>query len=268
MFRLTFLCRGVAVLSLLSVLLVVSGRAALASEGSAEIPEQHWSWQGFFGGFDRAELQRGYQVYTEICAACHAVNYLNYRNLADLGYSPEQIKAIAADVTVQDGLDDDGEMFERPGLPSDPIARPFPSDKVAAAANNGAVPKDLSMIAKARAGSADYLFALLAKGYKEEIPHGVEIRDGQYYNEYFPGNVIAMAPPLGDADLVTYQDGTKATIEQMARDVVAFMTWAAEPSMELRKRLGLRVVIFFLALSLLSYAAMRLVWRDIKKTKA
>ena len=270
---------------------LVLGSLALASPrdaGAAEAlhaPPQNWSWQGIFGTFDRHQLQRGFQVYREVCSACHALNYLYYRNLIDIGYSEAQVKAIAAEALVTDGPNDSGEMFERAALPSDLFARPFPNDKAAASVNNGAVPKDLSMLIKARHAGDDYVLALMT-GYREAPPapeqdpcahkveeempdgtkkvtlEGTHLEDGQYYNPYFPGCVISMAPPLTEGQ-VTYADGTPGSVEQMSRDVVAFMTWASEPTMEARKKLGIRVLLFLIVLTGLFYAVKRKVWADV-----
>ncbi|MCH7538895.1 MAG: cytochrome c1 [Proteobacteria bacterium] len=224
-------------------------------------PAREWTFQGIFGTFDRAAAQRGLQVYREGCAACHSLDLLYYRNLEALGYGEEEIQAIAAEHEVTDGPDEEGEMFERPARPSDRFVAPFPNPQAARAANNGALPPDLSLITKARAGGPDYLFALLT-GYQEEPPEGVEFVEGMYYNEYFPGRQIAMPPPLFD-DAVEYADGTPATVEQMARDVVTFLSWAAEPEMEERKRLGIKVILFLVVLTGLFYAVKRKVWSDV-----
>jgi cytochrome c1 len=186
---------------------------------------------------------------------------LYYRNLEALGYGEKAIQAIAAEHEVTDGPDEEGEMFERPARPSDRFVAPFPNPEAARAANNGALPPDLSLMTKARAGGPDYLFALLT-GYEEEPPEGVEFVEGMYYNPYFPGRQIAMPPPLFD-DAVEYADGTPATVEQMARDVVTFLSWAAEPEMEERKRLGIKVILFLVVLTGLFYAVKRKVWSDV-----
>ncbi len=213
--------------------LAVSAAPALGAE-SIEAPEREWSFHGLFGTFDRAALQRGFQVYQEVCSGCHSLRLIAFRNLEALGFDEDEIKAIAAEYSVEDGPDDEGEMFERPALPPDRIPPPFPNSKAAAASNNGAVPPDLSLMVKARDGGADYVHAFLT-GYADP-PDGVELLDIQNYNLYFPGNMTAMAPPL-DEDAVEYADGTPATVEQMASDVVTFLAWTAEPTMEERKRI-------------------------------
>ena len=233
--------------------------AALAAEGKA-LPARDWSFSGIFGRFDQGAMQRGFQVYREVCSGCHALRLIAFRNLEALGYGEDEIKAIAAEYTIEDGPDEEGEMFERPGLPADRIPSPFANTKAAAAANNGAVPPDLSLMIKARNGGADYLHALLT-GYVDP-PDDVEVLDVQNYNLYFPGNLIAMAPPLLE-DAVEYGDGTPATVEQMASDIVNFLAWAAEPTMEERKRMGIKVILFLLAFTGVLYAAKRKVWADL-----
>ena len=230
-----------------------------AAEGVA-VPAQSWSFDGIFGTFDRAALQRGFQVYSEVCAGCHGLEYVAFRNLADLGYSEDQIKAFAAERTVIDGPNDDGEMFERDAIPSDRFPSPFPNDKAAAANNGGAVPPDLSLMAKARAGGPDYIYALLI-GY-EEPPADFELTEGSSYNKYFAGHQIAMAQPLDD-DAVEYADGTTASLDQMSRDIANFLMWTAEPMLEVRKRTGIKVILFLIVLTALFYAVKRKVWSDL-----
>lgn len=245
-----------------SLLLAISVSSASFGSGDAPQPkEQIWSFKGIFGTFDRAALQRGFQVYKEVCAVCHSMHHLSYRNLAALGFNEAEIKAIAAEYTVMDGPNDEGEMFERPGKPSDKFVSPFPNAKAARAANNGAYPADLSLMTKARLGGADYVYALLT-GYKEP-PKGFELQDGMSYNEYFPGHQIAMPAPLTNGQ-VDYADRTQATVEQMARDVTTFLAWAAEPEMEKRKQLGIAVMIYLALFTILMYFGMRRVWSRVK----
>ena len=232
---------------------------AQAAEGVA-IPPQAFAHDGIFGTFDRAALQRGFQVYTEACAACHSLRLVAFRNLADLGYSEDQIKAFASEYFVIDGPDDDGEMFERDARPSDRFPPPFPNAKAAAAANGGAVPPDLSLMAKARAGGEDYIYALLT-GY-EDPPVDVEIQEGLNYNRYFPGHWIAMAQPLYE-DSVEFADGTPATLEQMSHDLASFLTWTAEPFLEERKQTGIAVILFLIVFTAMLYAIKRKVWADL-----
>ena len=243
-------------------LLAGAGAAApaLAAGEAIHIPSGNFSFDGLFGTFDRAAAQRGFQVYKEVCSACHAMKQLSYRNLRELGLSDAEVRAIAATVQVQDGPNDEGAMFERPGRPSDRFRSPFPNERAARAANNGAYPPDLSVIAKAREGGANYIHALLT-GYADP-PAGMTMGAGMNYNKYFPGHQIAMAAPLHD-DSVTFHDGTKATTEQMAHDVATFLAWAAEPEMEERKRMGVRLVIFLTILGGLAYAVKRKIWADL-----
>ncbi len=231
---------------------------ALAEGGKA--PAREWSFHGMFGTFDRGAAQRGFQVYQEVCAGCHSLRLLAYRNLSGIGLSEDQIKAIAAEFEVTDGPNDEGEMFQRPARPSDRFVKPFANDNAARAANNGALPPDLSLMTKARKGGADYLHALLT-GYKEEPPAGVKIGEGMNYNVYFPGNQIAMAPPVAD-DAVEYADGTKATADQIASDITTFLAWAAEPELEERKRMGIKVLLFLIVFTAMLYALKRQVWSD------
>jgi ubiquinol-cytochrome c reductase cytochrome c1 subunit len=234
------------------------GTASAADE--PKLPTEHWSFDGPFGTYDRAALQRGFQVYKEVCSACHAVKELYYRDLAALGFSDEEIKALAAQAQVTDGPNDQGEMFQRPGRPSDRIARPFPNDNAARAANNGALPPDLALITKAREGGPDYVFALLT-GYAP-APADVKLAPGMYYNLYFPGHQIAMPPPLTDG-AVTFADGTPSTVKQMAHDVTNFLSWAAEPSLEERHRTGVKVMAFLLVCAGLFYAVKRKIWANV-----
>jgi ubiquinol-cytochrome c reductase cytochrome c1 subunit len=241
------------------------GAAAMLGLGTAyaaeepKLPSEHWSFDGVFGTYDRAALQRGFQVYKEVCAVCHAVKELYYRDLTALGFSEEEVKALAAQVQVND-LNDQGETAQRPGRPSDPIARPFPNDLAARAANNGALPPDLALITKAREGGADYIFALLT-GYAPP-PADVKMGDGMNYNLYFPGHQIAMPQPLNEG-AVTFADNTPASVKQMAHDVVSFLSWAAEPTLEVRKKTGLKVMIFLLICAGVFYTVKRKIWADL-----
>jgi ubiquinol-cytochrome c reductase cytochrome c1 subunit len=242
--------------------------------------QEDWSFAGPFGKFDKAQLQRGLKVYKEVCSACHSMNLVAFRTLEDLGYSEAQVKAFAAEYTIQDGPNADGEMFERPGIPSDYFPSPFPNKEAAAAANNGAPPPDFSLIAKARGvergfptfvfdiftqyaeGGPDYIHSLLT-GYDEQPPEGMEIAEGTHYNPYFiAGKSLAMAPPLSD-DQVTYDDGAPQTVDQYARDVSAFLMWAAEPHLEARKQTGLGVMVFLLLFAGLVYLTKRKIWHGL-----
>lgn len=233
--------------------------SAQAAEGVA-LPKQDWSFYGIFGTYDRAAAQRGYQVYKEVCAACHSLHLVSFRNLQDLGFSEDEVKAIAASYKVTDGPNDAGEMFERAARPSDKFVSPFPNENAARASNNGAYPPDLSLIAKARVGGPDYLYALLT-GY-EKAPADVQLLDGQYYNKYFAGHKIAMPQPLNDGQ-VTFADGTQASISTMAHDVAVFLNWTAEPELERRHRLGVQVILFLIVATGFFYAAKRRVWADV-----
>jgi len=240
---------------------VIAGWDEAAPEGGHGVPlkEVHFHHDGVFGTYDRAQLQRGLQVYREVCSACHSLRFIAFRNLTDLGYSPEQVKVLAAEYTIEDGPNDEGEMFTRPGKPADYFPRPFPNVEAAKFANNGAAPPDLSLITKARHEGTAYVYSLLT-GY-EDAPAGVAVAPGQYYNPYFPGGVLSMAPPLMD-DFLTFADGTPATKEQAAKDIAAFLTWAAEPRMEERKVLGTAVIVFLLIFTLIAYGSYRRIWRD------
>jgi ubiquinol-cytochrome c reductase cytochrome c1 subunit len=243
-------------LAAFAMMIALAPTPASAGEGD-KLPEQPWSFQGPMGTFDRAELQRGFQIYREVCSACHAMNLLSYRSLGEIGFSPAAVKAIAASVEVTAGPNEQGEMFQRPGLPSDRFKAPFPNDKAARSANNGALPPDLSLITKARFGGADYIYALLT-GFDDPPPDFV-MGEGMNFNHWFPGRQIAMSPPLAEG-AVTYTDGTAATLPQMARDVAVFLTWAAEPTMEERKRIGFGVLAFLVITAGLLYLAKRIVW--------
>lgn len=221
-------------------------------------PAQQWSFQGVFGTYDRAALQRGFQVYKEVCSACHPVKHLSFRDLTQIGYTEDQVKGIAAQYQVTDGPNDQGEMFQRPGRASDPIPGPFANDQAARAAENGALPPDLSLIVKAREGGPDYVYGIL-NGFVKP-PKGFKLAPGTYYNEIFPGHQIKMPPPLTAAGQVKYADGTTATIPQMAHDVATFLAWASDPNLEQRHRIGFRVMLFLVIAVGVLYAAKRRVW--------
>jgi ubiquinol-cytochrome c reductase cytochrome c1 subunit len=237
----------------------LAGAASAAEEGG-DLPHQDWSFQGLFGTYDRAAASRGFQVFNEVCAACHSLSLVHYRNLQDLGFTEDQVKAIAEQVQVTDGPDDEGEMFERPGRPSDPFKAPFANENQARAANGGAYPPDLSLITKARLGGPDYIYGILT-GYQEP-PADVTLQPGMSYNIHFPGHQIAMPQPLSD-DQVTYEDGTPATIHQMSHDVVTFLNWAAEPELEVRKQTGVKVLLFLIVFTGMLYATKRKIWAKV-----
>ena len=226
--------------------------------------KQDWSFKSFFGTFDRASLQRGYQVYTEVCASCHSLKYVSYRNLAEKGgpeFSIEQAKAIASNFEVTDGPNNDGEMFTRPAKLSDKFVMPYANDQEAKLSNGGAYPPDMSVLVKARAGGADYIYSVIL-GY-EDPPEGMKLDDGVYYNKYMYGNKIKMPPQLYD-DLVTYADGTPATPEQMAKDITTFLAWTAEPKLEERHKFGFRAIIYLVILTILVYFSMKRIWSRIE----
>lgn len=240
--------------------------------------QQDWSFAGPFGNYDKGQLQRGLKVYTEVCSACHSMNLVAFRTLSDLGYSDAQVKAFAANYEVQDGPNADGEMFTRKAVPSDHFPSPYPNKEAAAASNNGAAPPDFSLIAKARGiergfpqfvfdmfvpyqeGGPDYIHALLT-GYQEP-PEGVQVAEGTHYNPYFANaSALAMAQPISN-DQVTYDDGAPQTVDQYAKDVSAFLMWAAEPHLEDRKRTGFMVIVFLLIFTGLIYLTKKSVYAN------
>ncbi|HTR85326.1 MAG TPA: cytochrome c1 [Reyranella sp.] len=249
---------------------LASGTAAFAQsenepEPTAPLLHKSWGFQGPFGTYDRAAAQRGFQIYQTVCAACHSMNLMAYRNLMELGLSENQVKGIAAEVQVPD-IGDDGSAIDRPARPSDHFRKPFANELAAAAANGGKAPPDLSVIVKAREGGPDYVYSLM-QGYvpfdkltPEQIKKASLTKDDNY-NKYFAGHRIAMPPPL-TPDKVQYVDNTKATLEQEASDVVEFLAFASEPHLEDRNRTGVRVVLFLLVLSGFMYAVKRAVWAD------
>ena len=237
------------------------------SEEKTKLLEVDWSFKGITGKFDRSSLQRGYQVYTEVCASCHSMNLVSYRNLGEPGgpeFSVDQVKAIAANFEVEDGPNADGDMFTRPGRPSDKFVSPYPNVQAATAANGGAYPPDMSVLVKARKGGSDYIYSVLM-GY-ENPPAGFELEDGVYYNKYMDGKKIKMSNPLSEG-IVTYSDGTAATEAQMAKDVTTFLTWTAEPHLETRHKMGVKVLIFLTIFSLLVYLSMKRIWSRIDSEK-
>jgi ubiquinol-cytochrome c reductase cytochrome c1 subunit len=236
--------------------------AALPAAAQEEpLPHVYWSFQGPFGTFDRAAAQRGYQVYKEVCSACHSMTQVHFRDLAGIGFTPDEIKAIAASVKVPGPPDAQGQSSPVPGKPADAFPSPFPSPAIAMAAFNGAVPPDMSLMANAFVGGPTHIYAILT-GFRNP-PAGVTVPPGRFYNPYFPGNFIAMPPPLHDG-AVTYADGTPATVEQMAHDVSTFLYFVANPHMEERKRIGVRIVLFLVFLTGLTYALKRRIWSDVE----
>ena len=240
--------------------IVLSPAILFSATTNVELMKQKWPFDGIFGRFDESSLQRGFQVYREVCAACHGIRHISYRDLKGIGYTNDEIKVIAADYEVKDGPNDDGEMFEREARPSDKFVGPYENDKIARLANNGAYPPDLSLIVKARADGANYLYSLL-NGYKE-FPDNFEASEGMYYNEFYPGNQIAMPSPLMD-DIVEYSDGTEATQSQIAKDVTSFLAWTAEPELEERKSLGVKTLFFLILITIMLLGVKRKIWKDV-----
>ena len=226
----------------------------------------HWQQDGplgmgVFGTFDRAQLQRGFQVYKEVCSACHGLERIAFRNLSAIGFSEAEVKALAKAKEVPSIDPRTGEPATRPALPSDHFPSPFPNETAARAANNNALPPDLSLIVKARPNGQRYVYSLLT-GYGKPVPKGHEVPEGLHFNPYFHSVNIAMAHPLND-DQVTYADGTKASVDQMAKDVTAFLRWTAEPELERRRQTGVAVLIFLGILSVLSWLTYRKVWAGV-----
>ena len=253
------------ILKLISIIILfcVTSASVISAE-KVEYLKTDWTFKGLFGKFDRASLQRGYQVYTEVCAACHSMKYLSYRNLSEKGgpeFSVAQSKAIAASFEVTDGPNADGEMFNRPGKLSDKFVMPYENVKAAEAANGGAYPPDMSVLVKARGGGVDYIYSLL-QGY-EEAPSGMILDEGVHYNKYMYGNKIKMSAPLSDG-IIEYSDGTNASVKQMSKDVTTFLMWAAEPSLEARHQMGFKAIVYLIILTILVYFSMKKIWSRIE----
>ena len=242
------------------VLVGVISSSAWGAGGDVTLKTRDWSFSGPFGTFDKAAMQRGFQVYNEVCAGCHSMKLIAFRNFADLGYNEAEIKALAAQYEVQDGPNDDGEMFMRPAIPADRMPSPYANDNAARAGNNGALPPDLSLIAKARPNGPNYLYSLLSS--YENAPNDKEVPDGMYYNAAYPGHLIAMPQPLYGDD-VEYSDGAATSIEALSADLTQFLMWAAEPKMEVRKRTGVAAVFFLGIFVIFSYLAKRRIWADV-----
>ena len=249
---------------LLLILSIVFFQNQSISAETAKLLKTDWTFKGLFGKYDRGSLQRGYQVYTEVCAACHSMQYLSYRNLSEPGgpeFTEEEAKVIAASFEVLDGPNSDGEMFTRPAKLSDKFVMPYENIEASKAANGGAYPPDMSVLAKARKGGADYIYSLLL-GY-DDPPADMKLDDGVYYNKYMYGNKIKMSAPLSDG-LVEYSDGTNATKEQMAKDITTFLMWSAEPHLETRHKTGFRVIVYLIILTILVYLTMRKIWSRVE----
>jgi ubiquinol-cytochrome c reductase cytochrome c1 subunit len=248
---------------LILILFLASSAQSHSASGQAEPLKVDWSFKGITGKFDRASLQRGFQVYKEVCSSCHSMQYLSYRNLGEPGgpeFSEQEVKAIAASVEITDGPDDQGEMFTRPGRPADKFKNPYPNVKASISANGGAYPPDMSVLVKARPDGSNYIYSVLV-GY-EDPPEGVTLDDGVYYNKYMIGNKIKMSSPLSE-DIVEYSDGTLASLDQMAKDVTTFLSWAAEPELEERHRTGVKVIIYLILLTTLVYLSMKKIWSRV-----
>jgi ubiquinol-cytochrome c reductase cytochrome c1 subunit len=277
--------KGIALAAL--GLALIAAPAAQAAAGHAVMKHVSWSFDGPFGKYDTAQLQRGYKVYREVCAACHSMELLSFRNLGEKGgpfYDPEYpnpndnpyVKALAKDIQVPDIDSETGDVVQRPAVPADRFPKPFPNSAAAAAGNGGAIPPDLSVIAKGRTGGPNYIYSLLT-GYVNP-PAGLTVAPGQYYNPYMPGDLtaawtgdhhnvpkggfIAMPPQLA-ADKVTFDDGTKSTIDQQAKDVAAFIAWASEPKATERKQFGLAAMIYLLLFSVILWFSYKRVWRNV-----
>lgn len=244
------------------VIILASLKPSFAEEPT-DLLKINWSFKGLTGKFDRASLQRGFQIYKEVCSSCHSMEYLSYRNLGEQGgpeFSIEEVKAIAASIEVTDGPDSQGEMFTRPGRPSDRFVSPHPNVNASMAANGGAYPPDMSVLVKARPGGANYIYSILM-GY-DEVPAGFNLEDGVYYNKYMNGKKIKMSSPLIDG-IVEYSDGSEASVDQMARDVTTFLSWTAEPELEARHKLGFKVLVYLILLTTLVYFSMKRIWSRV-----
>jgi ubiquinol-cytochrome c reductase cytochrome c1 subunit len=231
-----------------------------SEEKKLDFLKTNWSFVGIFGTFDRASLQRGYQVYQEVCSGCHSLQHLSYRNLSEEGgpeFSKSEVEAIAAQFEILDGPNNDGEMFTRPGKLSDKFASPYPNVEASTAANGGSYPPDMSVLSKARTGGADYIYSLLL-GY-EEAPAGFELDDGVYYNKFMAGNKIKMSAPLSDG-LIDYLDGTEANTAQLAKDITTFLVWASEPHLEAQHKTGFKTIIYLIILLTLVYFSKQKLW--------
>jgi len=254
------------IIALIATISISISYPAFSSENVISPEKQKWGFEGITGRFDPVKLRHGFQVYQEVCASCHSMNLINFRNLEGLGYSEETIKAFASESDeIIDGPNDEGEMFTRLRRPSDPLPNPFENKQAARLANNGAYPVDLSLITSARANGPNYIFSLLAKGYNENLmPENFHAYPGLHFNAYFPGQQIAMPAPLSP-DIVEYQDGTVPTVEQMAMDVTEFLFWAANPHMENRKAIGIKVITFLIIFTIIMFYINKRVWNQLKK---
>ncbi|MDE3016084.1 MAG: cytochrome c1 [Pseudomonadota bacterium] len=239
---------------------MVAAAAAFAEDGQKPPRHIDWPFSGIFGNVDKQAAQRGFQVYKEVCSACHPLTHIAFRNLEDIGFSEAEVKVLASSYQIADGPNDSGDMFQRPGKPSDYFPSPYANDEAGRALHNGALPPDLSLIIKARKNGPDYVYSLLT-GFSPP-PAGVMLTAGQNYNPYFPGGKLMMPPPLTEGQ-VTYTDGTPASVDQMTRDVVVFLQWAAEPEMEERKEMGIKALVYLAIFTIFMYLAKRNLWRKL-----
>ena len=235
----------------------------LFAEEEMPLKKQNWTFEGIFGRYDNSTLQRGLQIYQEVCSACHGMKRLRFRELKDLGFTNDQIKQYAKTFEILDGPNELGEMFTRPGEPSDTFVSPYKNKEEAKATFGGSYPPDLSLLTKAMKNGPDYIYSLLTS-YEESPSLDFELTDGLYYNPYYDGKVIAMPPPIYD-NVIEYIDGTDANLHQLSYDIVNFLNWAAEPELQKRKSLGLKVLLFLIALTLLLYVTMKEIWLRIEK---
>ncbi|MFZ8864667.1 MAG: cytochrome c1 [Rickettsiales bacterium] len=244
------------------LILILAFNNSLYAAGAAEkLLQKNWPFEGKFGSFDRPSIQRGFQVYKEVCAACHSVKRVYFRNLTEIGFTEAEVKALAAEYQIIDGPDESGDMYERKAIASDRMPEPYANENAARAANGGAYPPDLSLMVKARPDGANYLYSLL-NGY-EKPEAGFKVPAGMYYNKYFPGKLIAMPKPLANGQ-VDYIDGTNNSLEQMSVDLVNFLQWTAEPELEARNKMGIRSLLFLVIFTILFYIAKKRIWQSIK----
>jgi len=259
--RVAALAKVGLVVSGATIAVLLTSKSAHASSDALQPPKYPWSHRFPWQAFDHASIRRGFQVYQQVCSTCHSLDYIAYRNLVNTCYTEEEVKAIAAEAEFEDGPNEEGDMYKRPGKLSDYMPRPYPNEQSARFANNVALPHDLSLMVKARPRHEDYVFALMV-GYKEP-PSGVSIRQGLYYNPYFPGGAIAMPKPLNDG-MITYDDGTEATPSQMSKDVATFLAWAAEPEHDIRKKTGFKALTLLTLMAIPTYYYKRLKWSTFK----
>jgi cytochrome c1 len=267
MSTLTRIATAAAVAAGLTLGLGATGASAAGGGEGPSLKRPSWTFEGVFGMYDEAQLRRGWQVYAEVCKSCHPLEYMHYRNLTQIGFTEDEVKEIAASFEVPDGPDEWGEMFTRPATPMDPFARPYENDAIAKLANGGVVPPNLSVMARARDGGADYIYSLML-GYEDEVPEwalhadpNFSLPPGKSFNAYFPGYAISMPQQLFEG-IVEYPDGSTPSAEKMAHDVAAFLQWASEPELEDRKAMGRYVLVFLLVLTALLYAYKRELWKD------